>query len=117
MRYFDENNKEIVSPDLTLGYGIQDKLLTAHHEAEAGTEEVGHYEVIREYPNGGRDVEWIVDVPGSPAKEAWDEYEDILRWHWYTDEELAEMSRPSQLDMIEAQVLYTALMTDTLLEG
>ena len=38
-----------------------------------------------------------------------------------TDEEMAELyepptSTPSQLDIIEAQVTYTAMMTDTLLE-
>lgn len=42
--------------------------------------------------------------------------------HGYTyeleeeDNEQMEL-QPSQLDKIEAQVLYTALMTDTLLEG
>lgn len=116
MRYFDENGKEISNPNKTLGYGTPEKILIAHHESETGTAEVGHYKVVRTYPNGGKDVEWVVDVPGLPAKEAWDEYEDILRWHWFTEEEKAERNKPSQLDSIEAQVLYTALMTDTLLE-
>ena len=31
---------------------------------------------------------WIVDVPGTEAKEAWDEYEDIQRYVLYTEEEL-----------------------------
>ena len=32
-------------------------------------------------------------------------------------EEVEKITPPSQLDMIEAQVTYTAMMTDTLLEG
>lgn len=32
------------------------------------------------------------------------------------DDGVEEVSAPSQLDMIEAQVAYTAMMTDTLLE-
>lgn len=116
MRYLDENDLEIMEPDLSKGYGIPDKRLIRHHDVIEAVEEVFHYETIKEYPNGGKDVEKVIDVPGVPAKEAWDEYEDILRWHWYTEEEQAERNKPSQLDAIEAQVLYTALMTDTLLE-
>lgn len=33
------------------------------------------------------------------------------------DDGVEEVSEPSQLDIIEAQVTYTAMMTDTLLEG
>lgn len=32
------------------------------------------------------------------------------------DDGIEEVSEPSQLDIIEAQVAYTAMMTDTLLE-
>lgn len=116
MHYFNESGAEIFDPDYAKGYGVPDRLLIAHHDAELEVKEVGHYEVVQEYPNGGKDVEWVVDIPGVPAKDAWDEYENIMRWHWYTEEELAEMNKPSQLDVIEAQVLYTALMTGTILE-
>ena len=49
------------------------------------------------------------------TKFAWydDDYEDVLVYTPIPE----EMLRPSQLDIIEAQVTYTALMTDTLLEG
>lgn len=116
MRYFDDNGNEVVNPDLSRGYGIAEKVFVAHHEAEPEIKETGHHVVVKEYPNGGKDVEWVVDVPGVPAKAAWDEYEDITRWHWYTEAELEEMTKPSKLDIIEAQVLFTALMTDTILE-
>lgn len=121
MRILDVNGNEILNPDYSLGYVVEEKLFIAHHDAIEAVEEVGHYEVVAEYPEtGGKDVEWIVDVEGVDAKEAWDEYEDILRYVLFTEEELAEIeaerNKPSQLDILEAQVTYTAMMTDTLLE-
>ena len=89
MRIFDENGVEIDSPNLDVGYLKRDRILTAHHEAVKAVGEIGHYETVAEYPNGGKDVEWVVDVAGVEAKAAWDEYEDILRFVLYTEEELA----------------------------
>ena len=78
MRVFDENKTvELTEYDLTRGYLREDKLFIAHHEACGAVEERGHYEGVREYPNGGRDVKWVVDEPHVPAREAYDEYEDI----------------------------------------
>lgn len=88
MRIFDNNGIEIESPDLEKGYLKNDSLFIMHHEEIKGVEEVGHYEVVAEYENGGQDVEWIVDTPGVEAKEAWDEYEDILRYIPFTEIEL-----------------------------
>lgn len=95
MRILDENGAVLDSPNLETGYLLPEKRLIAHHPAQPGTEEVGHYEVTAEYPNGGKDVQWIVDIPGVPAKDAWDEYEDILRFIPYSPEELAERAQPS----------------------
>lgn len=47
-------------------------------------------------------------------------YEDCLLYHTYTDAELEAMEQaqqPTQLERVEAQATYTAMMTDTLLEG
>lgn len=88
MRIFNEKNIEIESPDLEKGYLKNDSLLIMHHDEIKAVEEIGHYETIAEYPNGGKDVAWVVDTPGVEAKEAWDEYEDILRYIPYTEIEL-----------------------------
>lgn len=122
MRILDVNNTEILEPNYDLGYTKSDKIFIMRHEAVAEVKEQGHYNVIRVYEEtGGKDVEWVVDIPGVEAKEAWDEYEDILRYVEYTQEELdaieAERNKPTQLDKIEAQVAYTAMLTNTLLEG
>ena len=51
---------------------------------------------------------------GTESNPFWDEddYEIVLMYFPYKEEYL----EPTQLDMIEAQVTYTAMMTDTLLE-
>ena len=80
MRIFDENGVELIAPDYEKGYLKEDSLFIMHHEAIEAVEEKGHWETIKEYPNGGKDVEWVVDVPKVEAVEAWDEYEEILRF-------------------------------------
>lgn len=116
---YNENMEHIENPDLTLGY-LRPGTRTEHHEAVEGVTEVWHYETIAEYPNGGKDVRKIIDVPGVAAQAAWDEEIPIQIYVPYTQEELdrmeAERNKPTQLDRIEAQALYTALMTDTLIE-
>jgi len=42
--------------------------------------------------------------------------ESALRYHAYTEEEITERNRPTDLERVEAQVLYTAMMTGTVLE-
>lgn len=89
MRIFDEQDRLLDSYDETKGRLVEDRLLVCHHAAVEAVKEEGHWEVVAEYPNGGTDVEWVVDVPGVEATEEWDEYEDIYRYIPYTEEELA----------------------------
>ena len=88
VKIIDINGAEITNPDLTLGY-LKPETQTIHHDAVAGVEEVSHYETLAEYPNGGKDVQKIVDVPGVAAKEAYDEEVEVQRYVLYTAEELA----------------------------
>ena len=89
MRILNLDGVEII-PDDTLGYTQEEVILIQHHDAIEAVEEQWHYEVIKEYPTGGKDLQKIIDVPGVVASEAWDETEDILRWYPYTEEELAQ---------------------------
>ena len=90
MRILDELDNELNANELDFskGYLKEEKIFIKHHNAVSEVEEQGHYETIREYPNGGRDVEWIIDVPKVEAKEAYDEYEDIQRFVKFTQKEL-----------------------------
>lgn len=110
MRILDQQNVEIASPNLSLGYLIADEIFVKHHEAIKAVEEEGHYEVIAEYPNGGKDVEWIVDVEAVEAVDEWDEYEEVRRYIPYTEEELVriqeELNKPTdqqRIEMLEAE--------------
>ena len=90
MRIFDESKQtELKEIDREAGRLVPDRLFIAHHDAREASEEIGHYEVIREYKNGGKDVKWVVDKPAVTACEEHDEYEDILVFVPYTEEELS----------------------------
>lgn len=89
LKIYNEAKTEILNDyDIELGYLKADRIFIAHHEATEEIQEQSHIEVIAEYPNGGKDVKEVIDVPYSPAKEAWDEYEDIQVYIPFTVEEL-----------------------------
>lgn len=103
MQIYDEQTRQpIQSPDLSAGCLYDGVIVTgrteAHTEVMAGT-------VTEDRPAGLRRM-----VP------AQDIAEPCQWYHRYTEEELAAAREPSPLDRIEAQVTYTAMMTDTLLE-
>jgi hypothetical protein len=89
MRIVDQNGIELSDFDPKKGYLVDRQLFIKHHEAVEAVEEIGHYEVVVEYPNGGKDVEWVVDTPGVEAREAYDEYEDVQQFIPFTAVQLA----------------------------
>ena len=88
MKIIDETGAVVENPDLTLGY-LTDDTEEIIHPAVEGVEEQWHWETVTEYPNGGKDVQRVVDVPGVPARPAWTEQLPIKRYIRYTAEELA----------------------------
>ena len=91
-------------------------------------EEVSHYETVAEYPNGGKDVQRVVDVPGVPAQAAWTEQVPVQRYIRYTDEELAAQEEarkkaearkklPERVDALEAANNDIILMMADLIGG
>lgn len=108
MRIFDGSGAEIESPDLKKGYLKEDKLLVKHHPAVKAVEAVGHYETVVEYPNGGKEVAWVVDTPEVKAEDAWDEYEDILRFVPF-DEATLRKARVSELKQLLRDTDYQIL--------
>ena len=95
MKIIDENGAAIENPDLTLGYltGSTEEIT---HPAVEGVEEQWHWETVTEYPNGGKDVQKIIDVPGVPAQAAWTEQVPVQRYIRYTEEELAAREKERQ---------------------
>lgn len=88
MKIIDETGAVVENPDLTLGYLTADAEEVIHPAVE-GVEEQWHWETVTEYPNGGKDVQKIIDVPGVPAQAAWTEQVPVQRYIRYTAEELA----------------------------
>ena len=87
MRILDSNNNELTTYDSSLGY-LKNETITKHIPAVEGVEELFHYVTVREYPNGGKDVERVIDQKGVEAVPEHDEEEEIYRYTLYTDEEL-----------------------------
>ena len=75
------------NPDLTLGY-LTAAAEEVTHPAVEGVEEQWHWETVTEYPNGGKDVQKIIDRPGVLAREEWVEQVPIQKYIRYTAEEL-----------------------------
>ena len=90
MRILDENNNAVDNADLEKGYLATETIIIAHHEAVKASPGKSHTEVVKEYPNGGKDVVTIWDEEPVEAKDAYDETEEIQRYHLYTDEELKQ---------------------------
>ena len=88
MKIIDETGAVVENPDLTLGY-LTGSTEEVTHPAVEGVEEQWHWETVTEYPNGGRDVRKVIDVPGVTAQAAWIEQVPIRRYIRYTAEELA----------------------------
>ena len=88
MKILDETGAVVENPDLTLGY-LTDDTEEVTHPAVEGVEEQWHWETVTEYPNGGRDVRKVIDVPGVPAQAAWTEQVPVQKYVRYTAEELA----------------------------
>ena len=117
MRIYDNNDVELASPDLSLGYLVEDRRLIAHHDSVEAVAEAGHWETVAEYPNGGKDVAWVVDVPGVEARDAWDEYEDIFRYVSYTEEELAQIEAEKNKPTAEQRIAELEEAMELLLYG
>ena len=112
---YNENMERIENPDLSLGY-LTDSTRTEHHEAVDGVQEVWHYETVAEYPNGGKDIRKVVDVPGVEAREAWDEEIPIQIYVPYTQDELDRIDAERNKPTTEERVAQLEAQNETLLE-
>lgn len=112
---YNEQGQRIENPDLTLGH-IEKRTRIVHHDAIAPVREVSHYEVAHEYPNGGKDYIKVVDVPGVKAVGAYDEEISYLVYIPYTEEELAEASKPSLEERLAALQSQNDMLMECLME-
>lgn len=89
MKVYNQDKTKILDDyDLSKGYLVSDRIVVAHYEAQQEVKEVSHIEIVAEYPNGGKDIEVVVDVPYQPYRKAYDEYEDIKVYIPFSVEQL-----------------------------
>lgn len=78
MEVYNESKNQILSDyDLNKGY-LEADILKCELPQVDEVKSQGHYETIKVYENGGRDVKWVVDVEGVSFKPARVEFKDIL---------------------------------------
>lgn len=112
---YDETKTILLKkPDLTKGRLKPDRRVKEILPAQEEVEEQGHYETIREYPNGGKDVKWVVDVEGHIARPETPVYEDIKVYVPYTEEQILDQLRARREEECFSFVNRGQLWYDTL---
>lgn len=92
MKVYNQDKTKILEEyDLNKGH-LKEDVLTTHYPEVKAVEEKGHYVTIAEYPSGGKDVEWVVDVKGVEYKPARDEEEQIYVYIPYSEAQINKMS-------------------------
>ena len=117
MDMYDEQGNPVTDYDPAKGRLEMQKRIH-HHEAVEAVEEQGHWETVAEYPEtGGKDVQWVVEVPGVEAREAWDEEETYWLYIPYTEEELKQMEADRNQPTPEERVKELEEALELLLSG
>ena len=90
--YNEDKTKQLNEKDIDLDKGClkNDKIVT-HVEEVKAVNEKGHYEIITEYENGGKEARWVVDEEGTEYVPAHDIEELVQIYVPYTEEELKQI--------------------------
>ncbi len=120
--YNEQKTQELAETEIDRenGYLKPDKIATTHHDAVPAKtieEQIAElelqgvkierhsdkfYRVLAVYPSGGKDVEEIVEIP---AKEAYDDYEDIQVYIPFTEQELKERADRKRSAELKAELV------------
>ena len=114
--YNQDKTKILKEYDREKGEIISDTIII-HHEAVTGVPAKGHYEVIKEYKNGGKDYVWIEDEPGVEPRDAYDEIVNICVYVPYTEKELRIKEYQKQLNDNQNYLAATDYLVIKLVEG
>lgn len=117
MRIFNKDKTiELTEYDLEKGYLKEDVIETEIPEQKEVLEK-WHYEVIAEYPNGGKDVKTVIDVEGKPYIPAHTEREEIWVYIPYTENELERMAAEREIAELKAKLRDTDYQAIKYAEG
>ena len=92
--------------DLSKGKLVNDTLIE-HIPEQQEIQEQWHYRTIKEYPNGGKDVEKVIDVVGQPYIAEHDEVEDILVYKPYTEQEIKVIENNNRIIELKQKLQET----------
>ena len=92
--------------DLSKGK-LENDTLIEHIPEQQEIQEQWHYETIKEYPNGGKDVEKVIDVVGQPYIAEHDEVEDILVYKPYSEQEIKTINNNNEIAELKQKLKDT----------
>lgn len=93
MKIYNQDKTNILTEyDLDKGYLKDDYIDIILPEIQE-VKEQGHYEVIKEYENNGKDVKWVVDVEGVKYQPKRTVKEHIKVYVLYNKEEMLDILR------------------------
>ena len=92
--------------DLSKGK-LENDTLIEHIPEQQEIQEQWHYETIKEYPNGGKDVEKVIDVVGQPYIAEHDEVEDILVYKPYSEQEIKVIKNNNRIAELKQKLQET----------
>lgn len=92
--------------DLSKGK-LENDTLIEHIPEQQEIQEQWHYETIKEYSNGGKDVEKVIDVVGQPYIAEHDEVEDILVYKPYSEQEIKVIKNNNRISELKQKLQDT----------
>lgn len=115
--YNEEKTIELNEKDLDFEKGYLKKdTLEVTIPAIEGVEEIGHYETLKEYSNGGKDVKWITDVPGLEKQEEQHIKEDIQVYILFSAAELEEIENNKMVQKARQYLQDTDYIANKIIE-
>lgn len=104
--YNQEKTRILTEYDLDKGYLKEDEKTTLI-PAVKGVKEEGHFVIIARYPNGGKDVEYVIDTPAVQEVAEHVEKETVVVYVPYTEEELRRRTAQRQIDDLKRNLSET----------
>ena len=92
--------------DLSKGK-LESDTLIEHIPEQQEIQEQWHYRTIKEYSNGGKDVEKVIDVVGQPYIAEHDEVEDILVYKPYSEQEIKAIKNNNRISELKQKLQET----------
>ena len=115
--YSEDKTKELKESDIDYNKGyLKNDVLETIIPAVKEVKEEGHYEVIKEYENGGKDVEWIIDVPGIKEQEEQLIKENIQVYVLFSDAELEEIENNKKVQEARQYLKDTDYIANKIIE-